>query len=847
MKNVPVQQFHAASGLGMWAMQQYSIDLKILLKDIRSSLVQLLSEDLVHYVREEIAQVIALITKRSWMDETEQERIEFLAMIFSLLQGNDHGKFNGLVIISALLNEFNSDSIVGLPREFHLFTRKIFQEKLLDIFTRIMGLMHQVIYSYNDQQKILLQLCFMTVEKIISWDFVKDETIPKHLLNTSDDDVNSWSVGLPKEWTDQIGREEIMQLFFKGHGLLGADRNKSRQCLIQLACISGDSFKENSGFLSGFVQILMGLINQFLSVSITRDSTDEDELLAITQITTRLFHNHHLEKLGAIADFTKLLEELGKTSLFVTSLCTSEDDDPLMESLDDILDIWATLIQDIELLESQKRSMNEGFQFSMPNLLALITNISSALWSDYVNFILRFSEANAYKDEEDQHGIKDQDMYLESLTNSAIIGRMNPQASVGKLLELLSPRAELLDQLLKAGGFDARLPVLFEQIHWLLMMSGHFLADPPVGETPMIPMSILKYSKSQGGFMEDPVITLSKVILHLLEILSVEANTQKFDICSPALVETLFWFLKRWSRSYLIVDTTDYPFNSQSIIQTFGYPGEGPQVLDYLIEMIHKNLAAWTSEADIVIQLIMCLKCFSLSPLIRNHMLASAKFNHLVTFFLNNLSQMPSNVQSLLIETIASIATHAGTVELRNTYFSGLSNAIELQLSSLVGRPDFNSVYKEQSFMEKIVAILDMYDGLSMAADESNSVPIFEACSKHFSSFIKLLDLYHNFPEFEIYVLRIFAHLAAYMSFEVLTPDQKRIFYSSISQLLMVYIKNETQRKRVKRKHDEEELFEDISTILQMLTSLITGEFEGLGNYTLNNYRKISSYGSAAD
>lgn len=190
---------------------------------------------------------------------------------------------------------------------------------------------------------------------------------------------------------------------------------------------------------------------------------------------------------------------------------------------------------------------------------------------------------------------------------------------------------------------------------------------------------------------------------------------------------------------------------------------------------------------------------------------------------------MPPNIQSILIETIANIATHAEPAELRNTYFSSLSNAIDLQLSSLIGRPDFNSIYTEQNFMEKIVAILEMYDGLSMAADESNSGPIFEACAKHFSTLIKLLDLYHNFQEFEIYVLRIFAHLASYMSFEVLTQDQKMVFYSSISQLLAVYTKNETHRKRVKITHDEEELFEDLSFILQILTSLITGEFEGLG------------------
>ena len=59
------------------------------------------------------------------------------------------------------------------------------------------------------------------------------------------------------------------------------------------------------------------------------------------------------------------------------------------------------------------------------------------------------------------------------------------------------------------------------------MIVGHFMADPPIGETPMIPMSILNFSKSQGGFAEDPVISLSKNVLQLLEILSVDPGTPK--------------------------------------------------------------------------------------------------------------------------------------------------------------------------------------------------------------------------------------------------------------------------------------------------------------------------------
>lgn len=174
MQNVPIQQFHAASGLGIWTMNHYSIDTKPLLKDIRLSLIKLIRDDMVHYVREEIAQVIALISKRSWMDDSEQERLQFLGLIWNLIEQNSNLKFNALIIISALLNEFNSDkaSAVGLPREFHLYTRKIFQERLLEIFTRVLALLHSVIQGYSDSQKSLLKLCFMIVEKIISWDFL---------------------------------------------------------------------------------------------------------------------------------------------------------------------------------------------------------------------------------------------------------------------------------------------------------------------------------------------------------------------------------------------------------------------------------------------------------------------------------------------------------------------------------------------------------------------------------------------------------------------------------------------------------------------------------------------------
>ena len=174
MQNVPIQQFHAASGLGSWAMNHYAIESRGILQEIRLSLIKLIRIDMVHYVREEIAQVVALISKRSWMDDSEQERLEFLGLLYNLLDQDDHAKATSLTIISALLNEFSSDkaSNVGLPREIHFLTRKIFQEKLLQVFSRVLGLMHNVVQQYSDSQRILLRSCYMIIEKVLSWEFV---------------------------------------------------------------------------------------------------------------------------------------------------------------------------------------------------------------------------------------------------------------------------------------------------------------------------------------------------------------------------------------------------------------------------------------------------------------------------------------------------------------------------------------------------------------------------------------------------------------------------------------------------------------------------------------------------
>ncbi|KAJ1479105.1 hypothetical protein T484DRAFT_1815595 [Baffinella frigidus] len=58
------------------------------------------------------------------------------------------------------------------------------------------------------------------------------------------------------------------------------------------------------------------------------------------------------------------------------------------------------------------------------------------------------------------------------------------------------------------------LGVVFEQLHWLIRISGHLVADEGEGEVPSIPDSIsFLSSRSDPSQGEDPVVSLTSALV----------------------------------------------------------------------------------------------------------------------------------------------------------------------------------------------------------------------------------------------------------------------------------------------------------------------------------------------
>jgi hypothetical protein len=126
-----------------------------------------------------------------------------------------------------------------------------------------------------------------------------------------------------------------------------------------------------------------------------------------------------------------------------------------------------------------------------------------------------------------------------------------------------------------------------------------------------------------------------------------------------------------------------------------------------------------------------------------------------------------------------------------------------------------------------------MFQGLALSVDELTTVAIFETCARHFGTFLKLLELYDSYPDLELYLIRILRDLIKNQYFDALDSRHHQLLYQTVHDIIQIYAKNEVGRHRSASSVEEEDLFEDLSTLLEMLSGLITSEYEGFGNFNL--------------
>ncbi|KAJ3287085.1 Exportin-4 [Borealophlyctis nickersoniae] len=801
-------RFHAAGAIKEAIAREYNLHPKAEIHALRDWLIAYVlrwTDRLEHYVLQSLLQAVAVIVKRGWLDESVEDRESLFQKVTELLSG------------------------------------PVQQEgELRRVFGLILQISHAIVHdptkAASAEVRPLLASSIAAAETVLSWDFA---TADDNALNDSESKGGVSTSPFPSSWRDIVIRPDVLDMFFHLHHLMQSSEtlsNRTRQCLIQLAGMNGPVFQvvDGQGKLVDDVlaqkayvgHLLQGWL-KMLAYYQNTDPYDGEvesgaELVGIVGIARQILQTFDLAILGALPEFLHFLNELGKLTDTNYRNFVNNEDEFTTEAADLLLEVWASLVQQTECFMEEYMATPPPPEFDFASYISFLTGLAYHIFETYTGVRLKLTESD--EDFEDG-GFKDQELYADQLIYVATLARMNAAKSISGLQALLDDRFLRLQRIFEAKEpTDAKVTkVLLEHAHWLALLAGHVLADSGRGERPSIPPAIMSFSAKSGA--EDPVVTLSTGFLKLLDLLSIEPNSALFDMTSPLTNETLFWFVERWSKTYLFVDRHHAQI-SESMVRAFGQMGGGPGILDFILDKIKRNVILWHGDSDVLLEIVKLLNTFATIDVIRDAILVTEQFEQLVTLFMQSLGKIPASVHSPLIEAIASIATHASTPALRSHYFQRLSETIEKRLLAVLGRPDFAQVYQTPAVVEEVQSTMEMYSGLAMAADESNTKAVYEVCSRRFSDFVKLLDVYRNVAEVEGYILSVFNNLVRCQSFDELSQEECQTLYLSVIELLKTYAKNEVGRKRVR--NDGDEPYEDLSNMLELLAEMMASQYEGL-------------------
>lgn len=246
---------------------------------------------------------------------------------------------------------------------------------------------------------------------------------------------------------------------------------------------------------------------------------------------------------------------------------------------------------------------------------------------------LRTSSDSSFDEDEEV----DRDRYKEQLIIIGNLGRENPAHSLTLLSKLIEEKTRQLHvqfQAMYTNGnrldlsITKAMEILFEDIHWLVLISTHVVSMESTGEQPMIPSEIVHFCSEQqaNGTVDitttlkvlatpdqcitqtpnaenvcDPLIRLVTAVFRLCDIENKAIEYKMKDFLSPEVSSDIMWFLNQWSEAYLFM-LQDYYTNLSETLQTaFGLdtPG-GNWTLNFVLNKICINVQNFSTEVGVV-------------------------------------------------------------------------------------------------------------------------------------------------------------------------------------------------------------------------------------------------------
>jgi hypothetical protein len=101
---------------------------------------------------------------------------------------------------------------------------------------------------------------------------------------------------------------------------------------------------------------------------------------------------------------------------------------------------------------------------------------------------------------------------------------------------------------------DENIEKLYEEIYWIISLTGFIIADSTKGEIPSIPVAIIDaLENSQANSqLQNNLIQLTSAIFNFIHVENAILQSKRENFSpSPFVAKTFLWFVGRWLSSYL--------------------------------------------------------------------------------------------------------------------------------------------------------------------------------------------------------------------------------------------------------------------------------------------------------
>ncbi|XP_036414786.1 exportin-4 [Colossoma macropomum] len=859
--------FQAATAIMEAVVREWVLLEKNSIESLRTFLLTYVLQrpNLQKYVREQILLAVAVIVKRGSLDKSINCKSIFHEVSQLISSGNPTVQTLACSILTALLSEFSSSnktSNIGLSMEFHGSCKRVFQEDdLRQIFVLTMEVLQEFSRreNLNAQMSSVFQRYLALANQVLSWNFLPPN-LGRHYIAMFEATQNVM-LKPTESWREALLDHRVMDLFFTVHRKIREDSDMAQdslQCLAQLASMHGPIFPDETAQVTYLAHMVEGLLNMINGIEI-----EDSEAVGISNIISNLITTFPRSVLTALPSelfssfincLTLLTCSFGRSAALEEVL--DKDDMVYMEAYDKLLESWLTLVQEDE-------HFPRGC-FVQPAVQVFNSYIQCHLAApDGTRNLTANGVASHDEEEINELQEDDRELFSDQLASVGMLGRIAAEHCIPLLTSLLEDRVTRLhgqlqrhqQHLMASSDPDSVdrkvLDDLYEDIHWLILVSGYLLADDPQGETPLIPSEVMEYSIKHSTEVDinttlqilgspgekatsipgcnrtDSVIRLLSAVLRTSEVESRATRASLIELLSPQMGKDIVWFLRRWAKTYLLVDEKLYSQISMPLSTAFGADTEGAQwIVGYLLEKVINNLSVWSSEPELANDTVELLVTLVEKRERANIVVQCENWWNLAKQFASRsppLHLLSSPIQRTLMKALVLGGFAHMDSDTKQQYWAEVLHPLQQRFLNLINQENFAQICQEEAVKQEIVATLEALCGIAEATQIDNVGSLFSFLMDFLSSCIGLMEVYQNSPETVNLIIEVFVEVA-HKQICYLGETKSMKLYEVCLTLLQVYSKNNLGRKRLDVAAEEDQ-YQDLLLIMELLTNLLSKEF----------------------